>query len=193
MITTRGLKVDICETLKSALTVKPELNSNYNTSGAIEYKIYNLSKTHMYIPRNYPIQYDGVITSNVPRGIVCNHMCFVGVLKTNTNQVEASDAIFNGLTNEENITTRQQKGESLNCGILSLPTGYGKTTVALHVMCRLKTKTLIIVHKEFLMNQWIERVKQFVPNARIGYIQGSKINVENKDVVLGMLQSLSMK
>lgn len=193
MITTRGLKVDICEELKSFLTVRPEINDNYSSGEVVEYKVYNISKTHMYIPRNYPINFDGVITNNIPIGINCNHMKFEGVLNKKTCQDKASDAIFYGLTDEENATIRQSQGRSVNCGILSLPTGYGKTTVALHVMCRLQTKTLIIVHKEFLMNQWVERVKQFVPDARIGYIQGSRVDIENKDVVIGMLQSLSMK
>jgi superfamily II DNA or RNA helicase len=43
------------------------------------------------------------------------------------------------------------------------------------------------------MNQWIERIKQFLPDARIGKIQGQIIDIDNKDIVLGMLQSLSMK
>jgi hypothetical protein len=43
------------------------------------------------------------------------------------------------------------------------------------------------------MNQWIERIQQFIPNAKIGKIQGQIIDIEGKDIVLGMLQSLSMK
>ena len=43
------------------------------------------------------------------------------------------------------------------------------------------------------MNQWIERIRQFLPEARIGKIQGPIIDVENKDVVLCMLQSLISK
>jgi superfamily II DNA or RNA helicase len=43
------------------------------------------------------------------------------------------------------------------------------------------------------MNQWIERIQQFLPNARIGKIQGQVIDIDNKDIVLAMLQSLSMK
>jgi superfamily II DNA or RNA helicase len=54
-------------------------------------------------------------------------------------------------------------------------------------------KTLVIVHKEFLLNQWIERIHQFLPTARVGKIQGSTVDVDNKDIVIGMLQSLSMK
>jgi superfamily II DNA or RNA helicase len=43
------------------------------------------------------------------------------------------------------------------------------------------------------MNQWIERIKQFIPTARIGKIQGPTIDVEDKDIVLCMLQSLISK
>ena len=57
----------------------------------------------------------------------------------------------------------------------------------------IKKKTLIIVHKEFLLNQWKERLEQFMPDAKIGRIQGPIIDIEGKDVVIGMLQSLSMK
>ena len=78
-------------------------------------------------------------------------------------------------------------------GILNLPPGYGKTTVSLYILCELKVKTLIIVHKEFLMNQWCERIKKFIPSASVGSIRGTKIDIQGKDIVLCMLQSLSMK
>jgi len=67
------------------------------------------------------------------------------------------------------------------------------TVLSLNIISQLKKKTFIIVHKEFLMNQWIERINQFLPNARIGKIQGQIIDIDNKDIVIGMLQSLSMK
>jgi superfamily II DNA or RNA helicase len=78
-------------------------------------------------------------------------------------------------------------------GLLELPCGFGKTSISLNIISRLKKKTLVIVHKEFLMNQWIERIQQFLPTAKIGKIQGQVIDIEGKDIVLGMLQSLSMK
>jgi superfamily II DNA or RNA helicase len=43
------------------------------------------------------------------------------------------------------------------------------------------------------MNQWIERIQQFLPKARVGKIQGPIIDIDDKDIVIGMLQSLSMK
>lgn len=67
------------------------------------------------------------------------------------------------------------------------------TVLSLNIISRLKKKTFIIVHKEFLMNQWIERISQFLPKARVGKIQGQIIDIDDKDIVIGMLQSLSMK
>jgi superfamily II DNA or RNA helicase len=75
-------------------------------------------------------------------------------------------------------------------GLLELYCAWGKTSGSLYILSQLKKKTLVIVHKEFLMNQWIERIQQFLPKARVGKIQGSIIDVENKDIVLCMLQSL---
>jgi len=67
------------------------------------------------------------------------------------------------------------------------------TVMALNILAQLKKKTLIIVHKDFLLRQWKERIEQFLPGARVGKIQGTIIDIENKDIVIGMLQSLSMK
>ena len=78
-------------------------------------------------------------------------------------------------------------------GLLELPCAFGKTCLALNIISRLNKKTFIIVHKEFLMNQWIERIGQFLPGSRIGKIQGQVIDIDDKDIVIGMLQSLSMK
>ncbi|MFY7729319.1 MAG: DEAD/DEAH box helicase [Flavobacterium sp.] len=78
-------------------------------------------------------------------------------------------------------------------GLLELHTGWGKTCAGLYILSKLKKKTIIIVHKEFLMNQWIERIQSFLPGARIGKIQGPIIDVKDKDIVLCMLQSLISK
>lgn len=78
-------------------------------------------------------------------------------------------------------------------GLLDLPCAFGKTSLSLYILSQLKKKTLVLVHKEFLFNQWIERIQQFLPGARIGKIQGPVIDIEGKDIVLGMIQSLSMK
>ena len=67
------------------------------------------------------------------------------------------------------------------------------TVLGINLISKIKKKTLIIVHKSFLLNQWIERINEFLPDAKIGIIQGQIIDIENKDIVIGMLQSLSGK
>ena len=65
--------------------------------------------------------------------------------------------------------------------------------MALNIACQLKRKTIVVCHKSFLIDQWSESINQFIPNAKVGYIQGKTIDIEDKDIVLAMLQSLSMK
>ena len=67
------------------------------------------------------------------------------------------------------------------------------TVLALKIIEEVKKKTIILVHKTFLKNQWIERIKQYLPDAKIGCIQGQIIDIEDKDIVIAMIQSISMK
>ena len=55
----------------------------------------------------------------------------------------------------------------------------------------MKVKTLVIVNKESLLEQWSEQIIKFL-GIKPGIIQGSKINTE-PDVCIGMIQSISMK
>jgi len=77
-----------------------------------------------------------------------------------------------------------------NGAILEVPCGRGKTVMALKIISEIKKKTLILVHKEFLMNQWIERITEFLPSARVGKIQGSIFDIIGKDIVIGMIQTM---
>ena len=64
------------------------------------------------------------------------------------------------------------------------------TVMGLKIISLLHKKTLILVHKEFLMNQWIERINEFLPGAKIGKIQAQVMDIDNKDIVIGMIQTL---
>ena len=80
--------------------------------------------------------------------------------------------------------------EEKDGGILCLPCAAGKTVLSLYLISQFKVKTLIIVHKTFLLEQWKERTKEFT-NAKIGILQRNKIDIEGKDIVIGMLQSIA--
>jgi len=67
------------------------------------------------------------------------------------------------------------------------------TVMALKIVEVLQKKTLILVHKEFLMNQWIERIEEFLPGARVGKIQANVCDCDNKDIVIGMIQTMYNK
>lgn len=85
---------------------------------------------------------------------------------------------------------RKNPRHSTSGGILTLRCGQGKTVLSIKIISAIAKKTLIIVHKEFLLNQWVERINEFLPTAKIGRIQGSTFDVEGKDIVIGMLQTL---
>lgn len=66
------------------------------------------------------------------------------------------------------------------------------TVMALKMACDLQVKTLVLVHKTFLMDQWKARAHEFT-NARLGIIQQSKVQVDDCDIVIGMIQSIAMR
>jgi superfamily II DNA or RNA helicase len=106
------------------------------------------------------------------------------------------DISFNGSMRSEQEMVVKKYMESLpekGGGLISLPCGAGKTVISLYIISLIKKKTIILVHKDFLMNQWYDRIKQFLPSARIGKIQQNTIDVADKDIVLAMVQSISMK
>lgn len=101
---------------------------------------------------------------------------FAATLRDGLRQPEASEKVVNALS-------------TIGGAVLQLPTGYGKTTVGLHVAHRLGVKTLVLVHKQFLADQWAERVAQVLPNASVSKIQGDVCDVSG-DVVIAMIQTL---
>ena len=64
------------------------------------------------------------------------------------------------------------------------------TVLSLFISGYFKVKTLIIVHKGFLLNQWKERIEQFT-DAKVGIIQRDVMDVDGKDIVIGMIQSIA--
>lgn len=72
--------------------------------------------------------------------------------------------------------------------------GTGKTPMSLALACALQTRTLITVHKEYLMGQWLEEIEKFtgVPRSRVGIIQGSKITLGD-EFTIGIVNSLADK
>jgi superfamily II DNA or RNA helicase len=184
MLTLNGYKVakaDVpAEQLRKTLTVKPNVPKVFvsNPNAVPRYKVYKEVEESLYLPKHFGIEAYGPpkeTTREVPQ-THDSHWSFQGSLRA--IQQPVVDSFLQPTPHD---------------GILSLHTGGGKTVCALYIASRLKLPTLVIVHNSFLRDQWEERVKGFLPFARIGRIQGDVCEVEGKDVVIAMLQSLSMK
>jgi superfamily II DNA or RNA helicase len=175
------------ETLKKELFVKPEIfGANYGAGveGMREFPVYRENDKKMYLPRFYGIQRYGLppkseiqtgdnIDVEFSKSLRDYQTQIVEIYKNYVSTPICSDSLHNG-----------------SGGILEVPCGRGKTVMALKIISELKKKTLIIVHKEFLMNQWIERIEEFLPGAKVGKIQAQICDVDNRDIVIGMVQTL---
>ena len=161
-----GNKIDV---VKRDLTANIINKNQPNTSVAF----YRESHKKMYLPRYYGISKFGIPENKLSEGEDIS-LTFSGSLRP---------------LQEKIVNSFLEKGN----GLIEVGCGQGKTICALNIIQRLGKKTLVVVHKEFLLNQWVERIAEFLPNTRVGRIQGQNIDIENKDIVIGMLQSLSMK
>ena len=171
---------EIIEDLKKDLTVSP--NNNFNLSSTpSKFCIYAENNKRLYIPRYYGLQKFGLPKKNIlNKGIDCPNLIFNGSLR------EQQILPVNNFIKAANDPLKMG-------GIISVPCGFGKTIMAVYIACHFKKKTMFVSHKDFLNQQFLESVKQFVPNAKIGKIKQSKVDVNDKDIVIASLQSLAMR
>jgi superfamily II DNA or RNA helicase len=78
------------------------------------------------------------------------------------------------------LTTEQDAAAnallSHETGVLAATTAFGKTVVACRLIAERRTNTLILVHRQQLVDQWIARLRTFldVEHSHVGVIQGGK-------------------
>ena len=154
--------------LKKKLTVQPYLPGS---PIVVNYCMYKLDGKYMYIPKYYSKEGDNILNIHS-----------LAEININTQPRDYQKSVINI------IHTELLKNDSC---IACLYTGWGKTFASLFISHLLGVKTLIIVNKETLLEQWKEQIIKFtgiVP----GIIQGTKIDTEPK-ICIGMIQSISMK
>lgn len=79
-------------------------------------------------------------------------------------------------------------------GVLSATTAFGKTVVAAYCIAERKVNTLVLVHRSELLEQWKQRLEQFLelPARSIGQIGGGK-NKPTGTIDIATIQSLCTK
>ena len=164
--------------IKGDLTVNPFSYNDFGEKNEKRFSLFLESPNSLYIPRFYSYNTYGIPT------------------KSKMSEGDDINIQFNGSMREEQMPVLDAYLDSANKiggGLISLKCGGGKTVISLYLLSVLKKKTIVVVHKDFLMTQWRDRIAQFLPDARIGKVQQDTVDIENKDVVLAMVQSLSQK
>lgn len=150
------------------------------------FPVYRENSNKIYLPRFYALERYGRPTQPDALGTPIRIACPFDkplrdyqetVVSSYLDHVQPSRTLAPGLS-------------MTNGGIITIGCGRGKTVMAIKIIASLAVKTLIIVHKEFLLNQWVERIREFMPSARIGRIQSTVFDSKGKDIVIGMLQTL---
>lgn len=170
--------------IKRDLTVKPLTNALGSSGPGFgpSFKVFRQVKGEktLVVPRYYGLGKFGLPPRDTrPVCAGAPGIGFTGRLRDATRQPEAFSAGVKAF-------------EETGGGVLSLPCGFGKSCMALAFSAHLKVRTMIVVHKEFLANQWVEKIKEFCPGATIGRVQGDVFDIE-KDFVIAMIQTMCMR
>lgn len=177
IVTKKSITDNQIKSIKKDLKVKPFIQGSRGRF-AKSFKIYLENNDKFCIPKFYGLTHFGKPKlQDFLKGVDIN-LSFAGSLRD--YQLDVIKTVVPKIKNQEG-------------GTISLPPGRGKTVIACKLISELKKKTLVVVHKTFLLNQWKNRIEQFLPDARVGIVQGKIIDVDDKDIVIGMLQSLSLK
>jgi superfamily II DNA or RNA helicase len=181
-ITRNGYKlpkssIDDLEKLKKELTVKPFVPTVFvNPRYVKKYAVFGETENFVYVPKQFGISRWGSAPLDIVATSSPDRWTFAGSVRP--AQVEVVDSYLKPEPHD---------------GMICLQTGGGKTVCALYIASQLRVKTLIIVHNTFLKDQWEDRIKAFLPKVTIGHLQGETADVDGKDIVIAMIQSISMK
>lgn len=148
----------------------------YNSPTYILNKFYVESEKFLLIPRNFPIQqflFNYKIEDKTHSGqhIEINHK----IVPRGDVQKRAIDYLMD---NES--------------GILQLSPGVGKTVITIYMIAERKLKTLILAHRDSLVDQWRDRLLQFTdidPNEVVRLSSNTFQEDLNKSVIVATTQT----
>ncbi len=146
--------------LRKDLTVAPTLGPSGGKGRFQKYgdpfSVYQESPTRFYCPRMWGLEEFGPADANilVEGDDLRKDLHFIG--KPYDYQEKIVQTFFDSGQN----------------GLICVPCGRGKTFMAISIAARLGKKFMIIVDKEFLLQQWSGELRALMPGIRIGILQG---------------------
>jgi len=103
------------------------------------------------------------------------------------------DVRFHGELRPEQVSAANAM-EAHDIGVLAATTAFGKTVLAAWLIARRGVNTLVLVHRQQLLEQWVERLATFlgVPAKSIGRLGGGRKTLTGR-IDVALIQSLVRK
>ncbi len=187
VLTTKGYSIlkasltpEQTKKLKEELLVAPKLNTKFVSKAmqeAATFKVYRESPARWYLPRHWgEATFGPAETSVVPEGL----------------PLPAAAAVFRGTPYPYQVDIIQKFVDTGGNGLICVPCGRGKTFMALAIAAKLGRRFLVVVDKEFLMNQWRGEMEALMPGLRVGIVQAEKRDVDASkwDCAICMIQTV---
>ena len=162
--------------IKKELTVKPQVMQRFAAVTDNEFPVFLESATRLYLPRVWAKDFLGpaeqtVMTDGIP---LPKTLSFLG----------------KPYDYQEGIIKKFLDADAN--GLICVPCGKGKTFMALAIAFRLGARFMVVVDKEFLLDQWAGEMRSLIPGIRIGRFQAEKMEVdpEQYDCTICMIQTI---
>lgn len=162
--------------IRKDLTVKPQQMQRFAAAADNEFPVFLESATRLYLPRVWARDFLGpaqetVMTNGLPLPAA---LSFVG----------------KPYDYQESIIKKFLDADAN--GLICVPCGKGKTFMALAIAFRLGGRFMVVVDKEFLLDQWAGEMRSLIPGIRIGRFQADKMEVdpEQYDCTICMIKTI---
>jgi superfamily II DNA or RNA helicase len=153
--------------LRKELTVSPQTNQKFvRAAGVPTFTVYTESVSRFYVPRCWAKEVYGPAEAEA----------------ISEGEPLRSDIQFTGNPYDYQKAIVDQFFHADANGLICVPCGRGKTFMAIWCAMRLGRKFMIVVDKEFLMNQWKGELEALVPGIRVGILQEDKCQIGEETI-----------
>ena len=162
--------------IRTELTVAPKQAGRF-AKQADSFTIFLESSTRFYLPRVWAAEEFGQAEESilVDGNPIREDLKFVG------KPYDYQNAIIDNFI---------AKGSN---GLICVPCGRGKTFMAISVAAKIGRKFMVVVDKEFLLQQWSGELQALMPGIRIGIIQENKKQIGLVETVVKALTMPELK
>ena len=166
--------------IETELKVAPIVHRSYQGAEDLSFRIYRESPQRYYLPRRWGQDVFGppdatILSDGVP--------------------LSEAAKVFRGTPYDYQVDIIKKfvdAGTKEGGGLICVPCGRGKTFMAIAIAAKLGRRFMVVVDKEFLMNQWKGEIEALMPGLRIGICQAGRREIETDtyDCTLCMIQTL---